>query len=96
MRHTTYWPWRYAFAAKSCHHSETCSRRGSSVHESRWHHRGGGGRDFGVRRPLRFLAFKLDLSEPQTRRMAAILNQLKAEREQAQLDEKRTVSALGF
>ena len=36
---------------------------------------GGGG--FGVRRPLRFLAYKLDLSEPQVTELATILSELK-------------------
>jgi hypothetical protein len=47
-----------------------------------------------VRRPLRYLAHRLDLDENQMRRMATVLNQLKTEREQASLDEKRTVAGL--
>lgn len=61
-------------------------------YESRWHR--GRGASFGVRRPLRYLAHRLDLDENQVRRMAAVLNQLKTEREQASLDEKRTVANL--
>ncbi len=57
------------------------------------HHRGGRG-DFGVRRPLRYLRYQLDLDDTQTRRAAAILNRLKLEREQAQLDEERGLQAL--
>ena len=59
--------------------------------ESRWHR---GGASFGVRRPLRYLSHRLDLDESQVRRMASVLNQLKTEREQATLDEKRTVANL--
>ncbi len=66
-------------------------RHSDSVFETRWHGRGS---NFGVRRPLRFLAHRLDLDENQVRRMAAVLNQLKTEREQASLDEKRTVANL--
>src|SRR5262245_53755685 len=48
---------------------------------------------FGVRRPLRFLAYKLHLSEPQVAELAAILNDLKTERAQAAVDDRRTRSA---
>lgn len=53
---------------------------------------GGGG--FGVRRPLRFLAFKLDLDQDQVTELASILNELKTERAQAAVDHRRTTSAL--
>ncbi len=82
MRPHHNWPWRYAFAAHNFK---------NQIHESRWH---GGGRNFGVRRPLRYLAFKLELDDAQTRKMATVLNQLKTEKEQAGVDEKRTVTAL--
>jgi Spy/CpxP family protein refolding chaperone len=55
---------------------------------------GGGGGPFGVRRPLRFLAHKLDLSEPQVAELARILDELKIERAQADVDHRRTVAAL--
>jgi Spy/CpxP family protein refolding chaperone len=60
---------------------------------------GGGGDDFGggtlgVRRPLRFLAYKLDLDDGQVTELAAILNELKTERAQAEVDHRRTTSAL--
>ena len=50
------------------------------------------GGHFGVRRPLRFLAQKLDLSEKQVTELAQILNELKTERAQAAVDHRRTVS----
>jgi Spy/CpxP family protein refolding chaperone len=53
-----------------------------------------GGGSFGVRRPLRFLAFKLDLDEPQVAELAAILDELKTERAQAAVDDRRATSAL--
>jgi hypothetical protein len=49
---------------------------------------------FGVRRPLRFLAHKLDLSEAQVGVFAGILDELKTERAQASVDERRRISAL--
>ena len=49
---------------------------------------------FGVRRPLRFLAYKLQLDETQIGELARILDELKTERAQAEVDGRRTVSAL--
>lgn len=48
---------------------------------------------FGVRRPLRFLAHKLDLDEKQAAAVARILDELKTERAQAAVDDRRTTSA---
>ena len=53
----------------------------------------GGGGPFGVRRPLRFLAHKLELSEAQVADLARILDELKTERAQADVDHRRTVAA---
>lgn len=53
-----------------------------------------GSGSFGVRRPLRFLAFKLDLDEAQTTDFASILSALKTERAQAAVDQRRTTAAL--
>lgn len=50
----------------------------------------GGG--FGVRRPLRFLAHQLQLDEAQIAALARILDQLKTERAQAEVDRRRTVA----
>jgi len=52
-----------------------------------------GGGSFGVRRPLRFLAYKLELDEAQVTELAAILADLKTERAQARVDERRSTSA---
>src|SRR3954471_16456667 len=51
-----------------------------------------GGGAFGVRRPLRFLAYKLELDEKQVGELAKILSDLKTERAQADVDGRRTVS----
>ena len=48
---------------------------------------------FGVRRPLRFLAHKLDLDERQIAELARILDELKTERAQAEVDQRRTISS---
>jgi Spy/CpxP family protein refolding chaperone len=53
-----------------------------------------GAAGLGVRRPLRFLAYKLDLTDEQTSRLARILERLKLERAQAALDLRRAASDL--
>ena len=50
-----------------------------------------GGGAFGVRRPLRFMAHKLELREEQVSELAAILDELKTERAQASVDHRRSV-----
>ena len=52
----------------------------------------GGG--FGVRRPLRFLAHQLGLDERQVAELARVLDDLKTERAQAEVDRRRTVASL--
>lgn len=67
-------------------------------HEHTEHHHYMPGEDasggFGVRRPLRFLAWKLELSEPQLARFAAVINELKTERAQAAVDDRRALTWL--
>jgi Spy/CpxP family protein refolding chaperone len=53
---------------------------------------GEGGGHFGVRRPLRFLAYKLGLDEKQVAELATILSELKTERAQGSVDDRRTVA----
>jgi Spy/CpxP family protein refolding chaperone len=55
---------------------------------------GFGGGAFGVRRPLRFLAWKLGLREEQLAEMAAILDALKTERAQHEVDDRRSLTLL--
>ena len=52
------------------------------------------GGPFGVRRPLRFLAFKLGLREDQVAELARILNDLKTERAQASVEDRRALAML--
>jgi Spy/CpxP family protein refolding chaperone len=54
----------------------------------------GGAGGFGVRRPLRFMAWKLDLNEGQVERLASILADLKTERAQAAVDHRRSVGLI--
>ena len=51
-----------------------------------------GGGAFGVRRPLRFLAYRLDMDDDQVAELAAILSELKTERAQAAVDYRRSTS----
>ena len=60
-------------------------------HRGRRGHRSG---NFGVRRPLRYLTYQLDLDESQRRQVAAALDSVKLEREQMALDEKKMISEL--
>jgi Spy/CpxP family protein refolding chaperone len=55
---------------------------------------GFGGGAFGVRRPLRFLAYRLELREDQVADLAKVLAELKTERAQASVDNRRTLSGL--
>jgi len=55
---------------------------------------GGGGGGFGVRRPLRFLAWRLELREEQVTQLATILNTLKTERAQHEVDDRRALALL--
>ena len=55
---------------------------------------GFGGGAFGVRRPLRFLTYKLGLNEAQVAELARVLDELKTERAQAAVDDRRTLTAL--
>ena len=77
-------------------------RHFGSEHRSRWsewhaaHDDGpdAGASAFGVRRPLRFLAFKLGLDERQVGELARILNALKTERAQGEVDRRRASAGL--
>ncbi len=47
---------------------------------------------FGVRRPLRFLAHKLDLDDKQITALVRILDDVKTERAQAEVDDRRALA----
>ena len=77
---------------------ESCGCAPQARHERSPHHHYAPGDDFaggfGVRRPLRFLAWKLELTDVQTTRFAAIINELKTERAQAAVDDRRALTLL--
>ncbi len=85
--------WKLAYAhAGCCTPAEGAEPR---RHEMAPGHEGGpwAGGPFGVRRPLRFLAYKLDLDDAQVHRLAEILDDLKIERAQAEVDDRRTLTS---
>jgi Spy/CpxP family protein refolding chaperone len=63
---------------------------GHGPHHGPPEHDEGGG--FGVKRPLRFLAWKLELEEEQVKKLATILDDLKTERAQASVDNRRSIA----
>jgi len=74
-------------------HRRGCGEGFLGGHGFRMH--GGHGEDggsFGVRRPLRYLAYRLQLDENQASELARILDDLKTERAQVAVDERRAVS----
>ena len=78
------------------HHRSHCCAPESGWQAYEHHHYSGGefgAGGFGVRRPLRFLAWKLQLDEAQVESLATILNELKTERAQAAVDDRRTLTA---
>jgi Spy/CpxP family protein refolding chaperone len=84
-----------------CHETREhagCGCAPHARHEDTPHHHYSPGDDFaggfGIRRPLRFLAWKLELTEPQLARFAAVINELKTERAQAAVDDRRALTLL--
>lgn len=101
--------WKRAHEARGGGHCGESAHDGPGHHGPPWargRHWGGhdgarfagfeddGSAGFGVRRPLRFLAHKLELEEAQVEALAAILNDLKTERAQASVDNRRRIGAL--
>ena len=85
--------WKLAYASAGC--CANPRERAFAQHEMSPAQEGGpwSGSPFGVRRPLRFLAAKLELDDAQVRRLAEILDELKTERAQAAVDDRRTLTA---
>jgi Spy/CpxP family protein refolding chaperone len=49
---------------------------------------------FGVRRPLRVMAHELELDDDQVERLARIIDELKTQRAQAAVDERKSVGSI--
>jgi Spy/CpxP family protein refolding chaperone len=91
----------HGHAAEAC--AGACGDIGAARRELRRHlreqwyalpHGADEGGGFGVRRPLRFLAHKLELNEEQVAQLATVLSALKTERAQSDVDQRRRTSAL--
>jgi Spy/CpxP family protein refolding chaperone len=84
------------------HHEERatrgcgCERPTHGPHYFAHHHYPGdqAARSMGIRRPLRFLAWRLELDESQVTKLATILNDLKTERAQSDVDDRRALALL--
>lgn len=88
---------------KSRAHGSCAEAWAGSCHGSEEQHHGppwerfeasGPGSPFGVRRPLRFMAHKLELDDEQIQQLAGILNELKTERAQAAVDDQRSIASI--
>ncbi len=85
---------RHAYAHAGCGPTGYSAHRRHEGGEGFGDDAGIGGGTFGVRRPLRFLAYKLDLDERQAEQLAAVIDDLKTERAQAAVDHRRMTAAL--
>ena len=83
--------YRWKCAREGAAHADCHGGHHRTHHEERWE---ASGTPFGVRRPLRFLSQKLELDEDQIQKLAAILDELKTERAQAAVDERRTITSI--
>ena len=93
--HPCHWGWRSP--ARACHphfagwsHHGGCDHGGDSMGHGPDDFEGG----FGVRRPLRFLAHKLELNDSQVAALARVIDEVKTERAQAAVDGRRALAEL--
>ena len=84
---------RKRFRGSPCCGSHECGPVGRHFHHPHPADEFASGGGFGVRRPLRFMAWKLGLDERQVEELAAVLNDLKTERAQAAVDDRRSLGA---
>jgi Spy/CpxP family protein refolding chaperone len=99
MHPSFYYWWKQARSHAGCGAEAGCGTASggagyeASAGEGHGSHGDAGGGPFGVRRPLRFLAYKLELDEGQVAELARVLSDLKTERAQADVDGRRALSA---
>src|SRR5581483_10329075 len=93
--HAGFIPW-WRDARSSRGQSAGCGGRAEMGWGGEWNAQAYGhsddGGSFGVRRPLRFLAHRLELEEPQVVELAKNLGEMKTERAQASVDDRRAVA----
>jgi len=85
---------RWAYAHYSGCAPGVSRRRSRTEPAHTYESRQSGAARFGIRRPLRYLSYHLDLDEAQRRQVAASLEQIKLEREQIDLSRKRANGVL--
>jgi hypothetical protein len=83
--------WRHAYAA-GCWQRAHAEANAQPTHRTHSMFSWSSGPTFGVRRPLRHLAWKLNLSEAQVRDVVDVLDRLKTAYNQARLDQDRSTS----
>jgi Spy/CpxP family protein refolding chaperone len=86
--------WGCNAGACSPGHGHDRGMHGGRRQRPEWYAAPDDGGGFGVRRPLRFLAHKLELNDDQVAQLATVLSALKTERAQAEVDQRRRTSAL--
>ena len=87
--------WRHAYASAAW--QQACSHPAAQERRSHRHHSmytWSSGPTFGMRRPLRHLAWKLNLNETQLRDIVDVLDRLKTAYNQARLDQDRSTSEI--
>ena len=93
-RHRGCWDFSPAYAWASSGSDSDSEPRGAEFFFSMGRGDDEGSSGLGVRRPLRFLSWKLDLTSDQIAVVARILERLKIERAQAEVEQRRSASAL--
>ena len=76
--------------------ARACAQQGArAAHGAGYEAAGHGhGPMFGVRRPLRVMAHELDLDDEQVEALARIIDELKTQRAQADVDERRSIGQI--
>jgi Spy/CpxP family protein refolding chaperone len=93
MMHPGFMSWWRSNRANACSRSRCSPGHFDGAHFG-WSEHEGAGAGLGVRRPLRYLAWKLELEQEQVAKLAAIIETLKTERAQADLDFRRSTSVI--
>lgn len=85
---------RHAYGGFAPHFAFAYATHGHSRHLGRGYCSWNSGPLLGVRRPVRHLAYRLDLDDAQVRELAEILDRLKTARAQADVDWRRSTADL--
>ena len=89
--HPGFLHWR---RARSCAHQGGHAAHDGGYEAAGGQHGPGHGPMFGVRRPLRVMAHELELDDDQIEVLARIIDELKTQRAQAAVDERKSIGAI--